>query len=84
MQAEAPTFDGTHDFDAAPYLSDVRCPVMLARGASTNPFFDSMLAAVAALLPDAQRETFPRLSHLAPMEDPDAVVARVRAFDAPG
>ena len=84
VQAEAPTFDGTHDFDAAPYLSDVRCPVMLARGARTNPFFDSMLAAVAALLPDAQRETFPRLSHLAPMEDPDAVVARVRAFDAPG
>ena len=83
LLAEAPTFEGTDGFDTAPFLPAVRRPVMLARGARTNPFFDSMLAAVAALLPDAQRETLPGLSHLAPMEDPDAVVARLRAFDAP-
>ena len=79
---EARVFDSAADFDAAPYLRDVRCPVRLAQGERTAPWFDAMLAGAAALLADAGRLTIPGAGHLAPMEAPALVAAEIRAFDA--
>jgi pimeloyl-ACP methyl ester carboxylesterase len=79
---EAGVFDAAADFDAAPHLRGVRCPVLLAQGERTDPWFDAMLAAAAALLADAGRLTIPGVGHLAPMEAPGTVAAEIRAFDA--
>ena len=78
---EARVFDSAADFDAAPYLRDVRCPVRLAQGERTAPWFDAMLAGAAQLLADAGRLTIPGAGHLAPMEVPAVVAAEIRAFD---
>ena len=79
---EARVFDSAADFDAAPYLRDVRCPVRLAQGERTAPWFDAMLSGAAQLLGDAGRLTIPGAGHLAPMEVPAIVAAEIRAFDA--
>ena len=78
---EAGVFDAAADFDATPYLRDVRCPVLLAQGERTDAWFDAMLANAAALLADAARLTMPGVGHLAPMEAPATVAAEIRAFD---
>ena len=78
---EAGVFDAAADFDAEPFLRDVRCPVLLAQGERTTPWFDAMLANAAALLPNASRLTIPGAGHLAPMEVPDLIASQIRAFD---
>ena len=80
---EARTFEAARDFDAQPFLEAVACPVLLAQGAETSLFFDSMLAFAAATLPDAQRLTIPGVGHLAPMEAPSLMAREIRAFDSP-
>ncbi len=79
---EAQVFDSAADFDAAPYLREVRCPVLLAQGERTAPWFDAMLGGAARLLADARRLTIPGAGHLAPMEVPALVAGQIRAFDA--
>ena len=79
---EARVYDSGADFDAAPYLRDVRCPVLLAQGQHTDRVFDAMVARAAPLLADAARLTIPGASHLAPMEVPGLVADEIRAFDA--
>lgn len=81
---EAGVFDAAADFDAEPFLRAAACPVVLAQGQHTAPWFDSMLGNAAALLPDARRLTLPGVGHLAPMEDPPLIAREIRAFDTAG
>ncbi|MXY78799.1 MAG: alpha/beta hydrolase [Chloroflexi bacterium] len=79
---EAQVYAAVTDFDATPYLRDVRCPVLIAQGERTNPLFATVFATAAALLADVERITIPGTSHFAPMEAPALVAEEIRAFDA--
>lgn len=78
---ESRTFEAARDFNAEPFLRAAACPVLLAQGAETATWFDSMLANAAALLADARRLTIPGGGHLSPMEIPETIAREIRAFD---
>ena len=75
-------FESSADFDATPYLRDVRCPVLIAQAERSDPWVAAMIATAAALLADVERITIPGTSHFAPMEAPARVAEEIRAFDA--
>ena len=79
---EVQVFESSADFDATPYLRDVRCPVLIAQAERSDPWVAAMIATAAALLADVERITIPGTSHFAPMEAPALVAEEIRAFDA--
>ncbi|MBV8160011.1 MAG: alpha/beta hydrolase [Acidimicrobiia bacterium] len=67
------------------HFGDVRCPVVLACGETTNAFGPDLIEQQAARLPHARTEVLPGLGHFGPLEDPAAVASAVRrAFTQAG
>jgi pimeloyl-ACP methyl ester carboxylesterase len=58
-------------------LARIQCPVSIATGAATDPFYLPLADALAARIPTARRVTLPGLAHAAPMSNPEAVAALV-------
>lgn len=79
---ESQVFQSAAGFDAGPFLCDAACPVMLAQGERTDPWFEPMLGHAASLLPHPQRITLPGMGHLAPFENPSLVAREIVAFDS--
>lgn len=64
--------------DAFSRLGEVRCPVTLACGGTSDTITPAVLAMQAQPLPSARTEVLDGLGHFAPLEDPPAVAASVR------
>ena len=80
---EAHMYEYGFSHDAFRRLPDVRCPVVLARGATSQVMTDDVVDQWAARLPDGSTEVLPGVGHFAPLEDPTLVAdAVVRAFCA--
>jgi pimeloyl-ACP methyl ester carboxylesterase len=62
------------------HLHEVHCPVRLAYGTRTDAFGGPLMAADAALIPDATVEAFDDLGHFGPLERPDEVAPAVGRF----
>jgi pimeloyl-ACP methyl ester carboxylesterase len=60
-------------------LGSIRCPVVVARGAETEPGPASMAPMVADRLPHGRLEEHPELGHFGPLADPAGVARSVRA-----
>lgn len=60
-------------------LGRITCPVTIISGAASEPFYVSIADALAARIPGARRVQLPGLRHTAPITEPDAVAAAVRA-----
>jgi O-succinylbenzoic acid--CoA ligase len=59
-------------------LSRVVCPVILATGDASEPFYAPIADAAAALMPRAVRSRLPGLRHNAPITQPAAIAELVR------
>ncbi len=60
------------------HLSQVCCPVTLARGGRSEAFGPDRAAAIAARLPRVRAEEHLALGHLGPLQDPHAVASAIR------
>jgi pimeloyl-ACP methyl ester carboxylesterase len=78
---EAAVFRAAADHRAFDLLDQVRCPVVVGRGAEdVGPAL--FAPAVAEALPQGRLEPFAHLGHFGPLEAPDEVAASVVAFAA--
>jgi len=60
-------------------LPAITCPVTILTGDASDPFYAPLADALAVRIPGARRVQLPGLRHTAPITDPDAVAAAVRA-----
>lgn len=61
-------------------LARIRCPVTLAGGTSSPPFYAQLLVALATRIPGASIERLEGARHGMPISHPDIVAAAVEAF----
>lgn len=61
-------------------LARIRCPVGLAGGNASPPFYDQLLSALAATIGTARVERIDGVGHAAPISHPLAVAAAVEEF----
>ena len=59
------------------HLSDIACPVTIARGTATRSVDIDLAVRQAALLPAGRLEEFDGLSHFGPLEEPEQIAASV-------
>jgi pimeloyl-ACP methyl ester carboxylesterase len=78
-EVEAATFAMAADSGAFDGLGDVRCPVVVARGALSEFGPAAFAGPVAQALPFGRLEAFDQLSHFGPLEQPALVAARIAA-----
>ena len=65
--------------DLAPAgLARIACPVVLATGGASDPFYAPLADALAALIHGSRRVSLPGLRHVAPITDPTPVAALIR------
>jgi pimeloyl-ACP methyl ester carboxylesterase len=76
---EAATFETGVDHDGFARLGELRCPVIVARGADHEFGPAAIAPAVAAALPHGRLEDHPDLGHFGPLEDPAAIADAVAA-----
>lgn len=76
---EAATFAHGSSHDAWNRLGEVRCPVTVAAGATTDAIDPVAAAAIAERLPAGRVEVFDGLGHLGPLEDPRRAAAAIAA-----
>jgi len=60
-------------------LPAISCPVTILTGAASDPFYAPLADALAVRIPGARRMSLPGLRHTAPITEPDAVAAAIRA-----
>ncbi len=77
---EALVYEMATAHDGFARLGEVRCPVLVARGADTEAMSPPVLTGLVERLPDARVEVLPGLAHFGPLEDPAAVAASIRVF----
>jgi len=76
-EIEAQTYEMATEHDAFRRLAEVRCPVTVAAGSSSE-FGPAMFApAIAAGLPHGHLLTFDDLGHFGPLEDPARIAASI-------
>ena len=63
--------------DAFDHLAEVRCPVVVARGAATGPGPSSFAQPLVDALPHGRLVTFDHLGHFGPLEQPAEVAAAI-------
>lgn len=61
-------------------LARIRCPVTLAGGSSSPPFYAQLLSALARTIRGARIERIDGVDHAAPVSHPLAIAAAVEAF----
>ncbi len=61
-------------------LAAIACPVMLMQGSRTQGSAKAILAELAKLQPEAELAEIAGAGHLSPVDDPEAVAARLAAF----
>ncbi|SPF80217.1 alpha/beta fold hydrolase [Pseudoprimorskyibacter insulae] len=66
--------------DASSYLADVTCPVLLVVGRQDQWSPVSQHEDMKVLMPQAQLEVVENAGHFAPVEQPEAVAALLKAF----
>jgi pimeloyl-ACP methyl ester carboxylesterase len=66
--------------DLRPELPRIPCPTLFVAGVDDEMPSPALAAADAARVPHGRNEAIAAASHLAPLEQPDAFVAAVRAF----
>ncbi len=74
-ELEARFYEAVADFDAAPALSGVRCPVRLLWGETGNRGMMGAVNGAGQLIPGARERTIAGATHFLPMEKPEVVVA---------
>lgn len=60
-------------------LARITAPVAILTGGASEPLYAPIADSVAALVPGARRDTLPGLTHPAPITEPVAVAAAIRA-----
>jgi len=78
-EVEADTYRMGARHDAFSHLSEIRCPVTVARGHTKFPGPASLAPLIADALPCATLEEFPDLGHFGPLQDPLLIAAAVRS-----
>ncbi|HWC10767.1 MAG TPA: alpha/beta hydrolase [Acidimicrobiales bacterium] len=76
---EALIYEMASAHDGFGRMSEVRCPVVVARGGDTDAMSPPALTGLVERLPDARVEVLPGLGHFGPLEDPSAVARSIRA-----
>jgi len=66
--------------DPFPIIENITCPVMLTTGALSQPQYRRMAAGAVQAIPHAQLQEIPGCTHFLPMQLPEELIARVRAF----
>jgi pimeloyl-ACP methyl ester carboxylesterase len=79
---EARIYEMATAHDCYGRLTEIACPVMLARGAASEACLPGPARSVAARLAQPVIEVLPDLGHLGPLEDPEAVAASIDRFVA--
>jgi pimeloyl-ACP methyl ester carboxylesterase len=79
-EVEAQVFENSTSLDIWSLVPAIRCPTLIMRGETTDPFMSSMFQRVAERIPGARLVTIPGAGHLAPMEEPEAVAEEVWRF----
>ncbi|MBI4307615.1 MAG: alpha/beta hydrolase [Chloroflexi bacterium] len=77
---EAQIYESGMRLDPWPYLSRVRCPVLVIRGAQSETFTPTASEKVAGLIPQCRLVTFPEAGHFVLMERPNDVAHEVLRF----
>jgi lipase len=77
---EAQVYEMAPRLDGFGILSQVKIPVLLLRGESSDAFPEASAVHARSLLPHAELKTIARSTHFVPMERPDAVERLVRQF----
>ncbi len=60
-------------------LGSISCPVTILAGGASEPFYAPIADALATRIPGARRVDLPGRRHTAPITEPDAIAAAVRA-----
>ena len=82
---EALVYEMATAHDCFTHLSRVRCLVTLVRGGRSEAYRPKLFEELADRLARSRSEVLPELSHLGPLEDPDAVAGSIlRALAAAG
>jgi pimeloyl-ACP methyl ester carboxylesterase len=76
---EAEVYRMGFEHDAFARFREVRCPVMVACGETTDAIGPDTVAKQAAALPEGRSEILPGLGHFGPLEDPEAVAEHIAA-----
>lgn len=79
-EVEAQVFENSASLDIWSLVPAIRCPTLVMRGESTDPFMSSMFQRVAERIPGALLVTIPNAGHLAPMEEPETVAEEIWRF----
>jgi pimeloyl-ACP methyl ester carboxylesterase len=84
-ETEARVYENGLGHDAYDHLPEVRCPVTVARGATSDTYSDALVEALVERLPRARSEVVPGVGHFGPLEDPALLAGYVRgAFRGEG
>jgi pimeloyl-ACP methyl ester carboxylesterase len=85
LMSNAPTFldemrdPGSWTADLAA-LAAITCPILLTHGGESFPFWQHVVAKIAAVLPRSQMQVIPGAGHNAHGSHPEAYVAAITAF----
>jgi pimeloyl-ACP methyl ester carboxylesterase len=83
-EIEAAVFDNSTSLDLWEELPDIRCPTLILRGETTDPYLAMIAEGAAKQVPDVRLGVIPAAGHLAPMEQPEAVATTISEFLAHG
>ena len=61
-------------------LAHIACPVAIATGGASQPFYVAIAEALAGRIPGAIVSPIPGVDHMAPVTRPDIIAAAVEAF----
>jgi pimeloyl-ACP methyl ester carboxylesterase len=84
-ETEALVYEQSWRHDAYDHLAEVRCPVTVACGATSDTYGTDLVEAIVDRLPRARAEVVPGVGHFGPLEDPALLASSIRsAFAAEG
>jgi pimeloyl-ACP methyl ester carboxylesterase len=76
---EARVYENSLGDDAYEHLPEVRCPVTVACGATSDTYNVALVDALVERLPRARSEVVPGVGHFGPLEDPALLARCIRA-----
>jgi pimeloyl-ACP methyl ester carboxylesterase len=78
-ETEARVYENSLGHDAYDRLPEVRCPVTVACGATSDNFGAALVDALVERLPRARPEVVPGVGHFGPLEDPALLAQSIRS-----
>jgi pimeloyl-ACP methyl ester carboxylesterase len=78
-ETEARVYENSLSHDAYEHLPEVRCPVTVACGATSDTYDVALVDVLVERLPRARSEVVPGVGHFGPLEDPALLARSIRA-----